>query len=150
MNRLGDARQLLYEAIADCLPGRVNPYPLPGPSRGLAPYVWIDDASVATQPSGRNGRVIVATFPVWIVYDGAVHAQVAGLDDLVAAVWDACEATAGVSPVTAGPRTVAADVTAAAAAAAARLGAHRRGDDRRPFVLCSRPDVGDDSAARNP
>ena len=35
---------------------------------------------------------------MWIAYDGAVKAQVAGLDDLTAKVWDACLAVRAARP----------------------------------------------------
>ena len=89
MNRLTDARVQLYEALAPVLPGRVAATPPVG-NPYVSPYVWIDQPEGAIQSVGTNTRLSVATFPIWISYDGAVKAQVIGLDDLVANVWDAC------------------------------------------------------------
>jgi hypothetical protein len=43
---------------------------------------------------------------VWISYDGATRAQVVGLDDLVAKVWDACLHVPAARPLSATPQTV--------------------------------------------
>ncbi len=106
MNRLGDARTRLLEAIAPVLPGRVEPYPPETVARLVAPMVWIDQPSVRRETVGRAIDVIAATFPLWVLYDGAVHAQVAGLDDVIAALWDACEAATGIEPRQALPRAL--------------------------------------------
>lgn len=88
MNRLTSARTELYEAIAPVLAGRVAPTPPTGKPYP-PPYIWLDRSDGAITTVGTRTQVSVATFPVWISYDGAVKAQVAGLDDLVAQVWDA-------------------------------------------------------------
>jgi len=88
-NRLTDARTELFEAIAPVLPGRVAATPPVGKPY-VSPYVWIDQPRWAIQSAGTNTRLTVVTFPVWLSYDGAVKAQVLGLDDLSAKVWDAC------------------------------------------------------------
>ena len=80
------------------LPGRVAATPPVG-NPYVSPYVWIDQPEGAIQTVGTNTRLSIATFPVWIGYDGAVKAQVLGLDDLVAKVWDACFHVPAARPV---------------------------------------------------
>ena len=87
MNRLGDARQRLVTALLPVLPGRVEPYP--PAARWSAPRVWIEQPEITRATLGARVVVAVATFPIWIAYDGANRAQVVGLDDLVSKVWDA-------------------------------------------------------------
>lgn len=86
MNRLAVARTALAEALNPVLNGRVLAYP-PTAGRAPAPSVWIEQPTVARVSSG-NTRLVVATFPVWMVADGAERPAVAVLDDLVAQVWD--------------------------------------------------------------
>ena len=90
VSRLADARAALYNALNPVLPGRVDPYPPPA-GRVVAPKIWIGDHDGNPATIGTATTVTVARFAVWIVYDGAVHAQVAGLDDLTSAVVDAVE-----------------------------------------------------------
>ena len=94
MSRLADARNVLYVALAPVLPGRVDAYP-PAVGRFTAPKAWIGDPETIPATIGQATAVTLARFPVVIVYDGAVHAQVAGLDDLLAAVIDAVAACPG-------------------------------------------------------
>jgi hypothetical protein len=94
MSRLADARTVLVDALAPVLPGRVDAYP-PAPGRVVAPKVWVGEPETIPATIGERTTVTLARFPVVVVYDGAVHAQVAGLDDLVAAVVDAVNAAAG-------------------------------------------------------
>jgi hypothetical protein len=96
-SRLGDARALLVAALGPVLPGRVDPYP-PAPGRVAAPKVWIGDPETIPATIGQSTAVTLARFPVVVVYDGAVHAQVAGLDDLVSAVIDAVAGCPGFDP----------------------------------------------------
>ena len=79
VSRLADARAALYNALNPVLPGRVDPYPPPA-GRVVAPKIWIGDHDGNPATIGTATTVTVARFAVWIVYDGAVHAQVAGLD----------------------------------------------------------------------
>ncbi|HKV67684.1 MAG TPA: hypothetical protein VJN72_06310 [Gaiellales bacterium] len=97
MNRLDLARRALTAALEEVLPGRVFAYP-PTDGRAVAPSIWIEQPNVARVSMGTNSRGIQATLPVWIVYDGAVHAQIAGLDDLVSQVWDTVERLAHNTP----------------------------------------------------
>ena len=95
MSLLADARADLLAALTPVLPGRVDPYP-PVPGRVAAPKVWIGVPDTYPTTWGTTSTVVqLARFPVVVVYDGAVHAQVAGLDDLVSAVLDAVGAAAG-------------------------------------------------------
>jgi hypothetical protein len=96
-SRLADARATLHAALAPVLPGRVDPYPPPA-GRVAAPKIWIGDHDGDPATIGSATTVTLARFRVVIVYDGAVHAQVAGIDDLVAAVVDAVEACPGFEP----------------------------------------------------
>jgi len=89
VNRLTSARVELFEAISPVLPGRVAATPPVGKPY-VSPYVWIDQPEGTITTVGQRTQLSVATFPIWIGYDGAVRAQVLGLDDLVANVWDAC------------------------------------------------------------
>jgi hypothetical protein len=94
VSRLADARTVLVAALGPVLPGRVDPYPPTG-GRVAAPRIWIGDVDTDPATIGAATAVTLARFPVVIVYDGAVHAQVAGLDDLLSAVLDAVGAATG-------------------------------------------------------
>jgi len=100
---LSDARAVLYDALAhvfdDPVPvlggdpiqftaGRSQPYP---PQDFVAPCVWVEQPRGSTRQVGTTGLTTVdyVTLPVAVVYDGSDRAQVAGLDELVARVWDA-------------------------------------------------------------
>lgn len=101
-SRLAAARATLHGALAGVLEepfqieedrlvgfsnGRVSAHP---PAQAVPPCVWIEQPTGSTDTVGAAaGRVDVATFPIAVVYDGADRAQVAGLDELVARVWDA-------------------------------------------------------------
>lgn len=92
LHRIGEARQALHDAIAGVLdPGRVAAYPA---AQDVGIRVWIDLPSV-----GSNGNTIDVDFPVHCTYDGADVAQVAGLDDVVSRVWDACESLKNTTPI---------------------------------------------------
>jgi len=82
--------------------GRVGRYP---PPQVVAPCVWVEQSSGAVDTVGTaaTGLVDVATFPVQVVYDGADRAQVAGLDELIARVWDAARTVGEPVRWTAGP-----------------------------------------------
>ena len=102
MNRLTSARVELFEAIGPVLPGRVAATPPVGKPY-VNPYVWIGQPRWSIQSVGTNTRLTIVTFPVWIGYDGAVKAQVLGLDDLAAKVWDACLTVPAARPANANP-----------------------------------------------
>lgn len=91
-NRLADARQALVDALAPILPGRVDPYAPPPGVAFVAPYIWIGQPAGVRTTIGERTVVMVATFPVTVIYDGSVKAQLAGLDDVVSQVVDAVAA----------------------------------------------------------
>jgi hypothetical protein len=103
VNLLSDARTALHEALSGVFDepfqveedrlvafsnGRVHRTP---PAQAVAPCVWIEQGSGGEQAVGTvaTGLVDAATFPVAIIYDGTDRAQVDGLDELVARVYDA-------------------------------------------------------------
>lgn len=98
MSVLSDARAVLHAELVHVVDepvnglqltaGRVHQWPAPQPN---APCLWIEQCLGDLVETGRLGTVLVedVTFPVAVVYDGADRAQVAGLDELVARVWDA-------------------------------------------------------------
>ena len=94
MSRLADARAVLADALAPTLPGRVGAYP-PGSGQFNAPRVWVGVPDTQPATIGQATAVTLALFPVFVAYDGAVHAQVAGIDDLLSAVIDAVGACPG-------------------------------------------------------
>ena len=58
------------------------------PRQIAAPTIYIDDNEFDEDES-NNGTVVIVSFPVIIVHDGAVRAQVEALDDMLAHVWTA-------------------------------------------------------------
>ena len=87
-NRVAAAREALHDAIAPILPGRTSPYPPPSTLVG-SPYIWVGDTDGFPSTIGDRTKVVIVTFPIWVSYDGADRAQVAGVDDIVARVIDA-------------------------------------------------------------
>ena len=81
MTDLATIRTTLADALEIVLPGRVFKYP-PTTKRWTTPSVFIEQASIT--PGERSWT---ATFPVWVVVDGAVDAQLAMMDDLVQNCW---------------------------------------------------------------
>ncbi len=78
------ARQALADALEIVLPGRVYAHP-PTTRRYVTPSLFIE------QPQMTEAlQAVLATFPVWVVVDGAVQAQIALLDDLCWNAWLAC------------------------------------------------------------
>jgi len=61
------------------------------PDQIAAPTIYIDSVELAREPF-NDATFIVATFPIVMVVDGAVRAQVETLDDMIAHVWDAASA----------------------------------------------------------
>lgn len=91
LHRIALARADLHTAIAGVLdPGRVSAYPR---REDVGVQVWIDMPTVAA-----NSNSIDVDFPVHFTYDGTDEAQVAGLDDVVSRVWDACEREKATTP----------------------------------------------------
>lgn len=87
MNTIDDALDRLMEALRPLLPpGRVSPVPI---SNAVGPAIWVDSPSLS--PNRLQGATAwYVDFPVWVVYDGADEAQLAGLNDLLARMLDAC------------------------------------------------------------
>lgn len=82
MNDLAATRTAIAAALEIVLPGRVSPYP-PTSKRWSTPSVFIDQAV----PPFKADHQWFATFPVWIVVDGANDAQIAMMDDLLQNCW---------------------------------------------------------------
>lgn len=99
MSILLEQRSRLHEAIADVFVAPVGGFTFSGrvdrtpPSKIAAPRAFIGD-STGTRVSGNAGATYVVGFPVWVLYDGNVRAQVDGIDEIVARIHDAA-ATAG-------------------------------------------------------
>lgn len=85
---LSRARTRLYDALvlgAGAPSWRVH---RTSPATIAAPSIWLDSVEL-TLDVGTNGALIVATFPVILVVDGAQRRQIEELDDVVARVWTA-------------------------------------------------------------
>jgi len=100
MSAIADARTTLHTAIAGALPTPWRVHRV-SPSQLIAPCVYLDAVELATDTSLGVG-LVQCTFPVVCVHDGAVTAQVEGLDDMLAAVWTAA-VEAGGDPQTSRP-----------------------------------------------
>lgn len=96
MNALTVAREVLVAAADAVLPGRVFGYSTTRGQRGVAPYVWLEAPTLDPETVGTASTLWVAVFPVRVVVDGAAHAQVAELDEVVTKLVDSFEATRGV------------------------------------------------------
>lgn len=91
LHKIGEARQALHAAIAGVLDdGRVAAYPA---AQDVGIRVWIDEHRLT-----RSGNGILVEFPVHCTYDGTDAAQIAGIEDVVSRVWDACERVKGMEP----------------------------------------------------
>lgn len=95
MSALTDARRALHAELSTAFVQPIAGYQFAGrvhlsePARLAAPCVFIG-ASEGTRRLGRDtGAAYVATFPVWVVYDGADQAQVDGLEEVIGRVHDA-------------------------------------------------------------
>ena len=118
-NAILDARQTIVDALSPLLPGRVQAYK---PPRVVPPMMWVETPSVTVVES-----VIVASFPVFGVVDGADHSQQAVLDDMIARAWDACRATSGLRARLLQPRDIPVDAVAAASRGYVAPGESMRG-----------------------
>lgn len=84
-NLFADARTAIVDALDVVLPGRVFPYE---PEHGLnhrpggGPSIWLDVALPAERQAATGAKFVTVQFPVVFSFDGADHAQVAGLDEL--------------------------------------------------------------------
>ena len=95
MTAIRDARRQVADALEAVLPGRVNAYATTRMQRNVAPYVWIESPRADPESVGRSSQLWVAVFPVRIVVDGATHAAMAMLDDLIGGVIDAVDGIIG-------------------------------------------------------
>jgi hypothetical protein len=86
MTAVADARAELYEALQTVTSStwRVHQY---APATIAAPVIFIDSPSIGTPTPG----LVSVTFPVVMVVDGSVRAQLEQLDELLARVWTAAE-----------------------------------------------------------
>lgn len=110
---LAAARQAILDGLAPLdagsLAGRVYPYP-PTVGRQSGPAIWIEQPDAELRPVGNNSNIVVSSFDVWAVVDGAADAQVAALDAAAAQIWAAMRAAAvggaPVRPIGVTPNTV--------------------------------------------
>lgn len=80
MSDLDTTRAAIVTALEAVLPGRVYAHP-PTSGRAVTPSVYVEQT---TAPLSIDDFVV--TFPVWVVADGAVEAQIAAHDGIV---WNA-------------------------------------------------------------
>lgn len=85
--------------------GRVHQWPAQQPN---APCLWIEQPEGVMTQVGDQARhwATIVTFPVIVVHDGADRAQVAGLDELVARVWDAANRVPNAEPMRFRPQPI--------------------------------------------
>ena len=81
MSDLDTARAEIVTALDAVLPGRVYAHP-PTTGRAVTPSIYVEQALI-----GGTIQEPVATFPVWVVADGAVEAQIEAHDGLVWNAW---------------------------------------------------------------
>ena len=81
---VAQARTDLHEALHDVTPSTWRIHRT-APTQPAAPVVFIDSPTISTQSSG----LVAVSFPVVMVVDGTIRAQLEQLDDLLAAVWTA-------------------------------------------------------------
>ena len=93
---IAQARSDLHEALQGVTPSTWRIHRT-SPANIAAPTVFIDSPTInSTQPG-----LVSVTFPVVMIVDGAVYAQVEQLDDLLSAVWSAASRVG--SPTTSNP-----------------------------------------------
>lgn len=91
VSMITESRQELHEALAKTFVAPVNGVAYDGrvdltqPAKLAAPRVWVGDSSGRRQTQGR-ATVYVGTFDVWVAFDGALSAQVLGVDEVVGRV----------------------------------------------------------------
>jgi hypothetical protein len=97
---VADERTKLYDALvaSSPTPWRVH---RTSPAQLVAPCVYLDAVELSIDTSIGAG-IVLCTFPVVLVWDGAVRPQVEGLDDLLGRVWTAA-VRAGGDPQTSRP-----------------------------------------------
>ena len=86
MGAIADARAKLYAAAQAAVPSMPWRVFDTSPAQVTAPAVWIDSVELGLDVVETAG-IIAATFPIYVVVDGTVKAQVAALDELVATLW---------------------------------------------------------------
>lgn len=98
MSALTDARTRLFDALAPVFVEPVGGYQFTGrvyrtpPAKLAAPSVYLGMSDGVRQTGPQGGPRYVATWPVWIVYDGANADQVDGLEEVIGRVHDAANA----------------------------------------------------------
>ena len=93
LHRVAQSRADLFALLEPIAPGRVTPYP--STAADVGPRVWLGEPTIQT--SGQSS--IAVEWPIVVIYDGADAAQVAGLDDIISRIWDACEAAPNTTPM---------------------------------------------------
>jgi hypothetical protein len=91
-NQIDDALDRLGNALDPILPNRVSRVAVTPTGPGVA-------IGVPALEAPETSHSIVADFPITVTFDGADRAQVAGVNDLVARCWDACEGLKGCTPL---------------------------------------------------
>ena len=93
---IAEARTALHEALQGVTPSTWRIHRT-APAQITAPVVFIDSPTIASTTPG----LVTVSFPVVMVVDGTVRAQLEQLDDLLAAVWTA--ASKAGSPTSSNP-----------------------------------------------
>ena len=85
---ISNARTALFDALRAAAP--LNPWRVhrTTPRQIAAPTIYLDSAEMSVDSVNGVGFIVVM-FPVVLVHDGAVRAQVDALDDMLAHVWTA-------------------------------------------------------------
>jgi hypothetical protein len=78
---LDATRAAIVTALGAVLPGRVYAHP-PTSGRAVTPSIYVDQATI-----GGEVDAPVATFPIWVVADGAIEAQIEAHDGIVWNTW---------------------------------------------------------------
>lgn len=81
MSDLETIRAEIVTALGAVLPGRVYAHP-PTSGRAVTPSIYVEQALIIGEMDEP-----IATFPVWVVADGAVEAQIEAHDGLVWNTW---------------------------------------------------------------
>lgn len=77
MSDLDATRAAIVTALEAVLPGRVYAHP-PTSGRAVTPSIYVEQATI-----GGELDEPLATFPIWVVADGAIQAQIEAHDGLV-------------------------------------------------------------------
>lgn len=88
MTVVGDARTKLYDAVIARAPVAAWRIHRVTPSQVVAPCAYLDSAELGPDTI-EGAAIVVTTFPIVVVHDGAVRAQVEALDDMLATVYAA-------------------------------------------------------------